>query len=103
MVWALLATVPLVFLPVMLSAPHGSVARVLTFIPFSAPAAIVFRISMDPVGMPLWEVAAAVAAMLFSTWLALRLSARLFRVGLLLGTTRPGLRRLFANAAALER
>lgn len=103
MVWALLATVPLVFLPVMLSAPHGSVARVLTFIPFSAPAAIVFRISMDPSGMPLWEVLAAVAAMLLCTWFALRLSARLFRVGLLLGTTRPGLLRLFASAARLER
>ena len=103
MVWALLATVPLVFLPVMLSAPHGAVAKVLTFIPFSAPAAVVFRISMDPAGMPLWEILAAVVVMLGFTWLALRISARLFRVGLLLGTTRPGLLQLFSSAAALER
>ncbi|MEZ4226461.1 MAG: ABC transporter permease [Polyangiaceae bacterium] len=103
MVWALLATVPLVFLPVILAAPHGTLARVLTFIPFSAPAAMVFRISLSPDGFAWWELSLALFALGAWTWVALRASARLFRIGLLLGTTRPGLWALLREAARLER
>jgi len=89
MLWALLASLPLMFLPVMLSDPHSFVAHVLTWIPFSAPATLVFRMSLDPNGISDWEVAGSLLVLVLSTWATVRIASRLFRVGLLLTGARP--------------
>jgi ABC-2 type transport system permease protein len=89
MLWALLASLPLMFLPVMLSDPHSLVAHILTWIPFSAPATLVFRMSLDPSGINDWEVAGSLLVLLLSTWATVRIASRLFRVGLLLTGARP--------------
>jgi len=89
MLWALLASLPLMFLPVMLSDPHSVVAHVLTWIPFSAPATLVFRLSLDPTAISHWEVAGSLLVLLLSTWATVRIASRLFRVGLLLTGARP--------------
>lgn len=102
MIWALLGTIPLVFLPVILGEPHGAIARVLTWLPLSAPATLVFRLSLDASGVALWEVCGAILLLLLSTVLAVRVSARLFRIGLLLGPTRPPLRALWRQTRSLR-
>jgi len=98
MFWAFLATLPMMFLPLLLADPHSLVAHVLTFIPFSAPATLVFRMSIDPAAISSWEIAGSISVLLLSTWAAVRIASRLFRVGLLLTGARPSLREIIRQA-----
>lgn len=98
MVWSLLSAVPLMFIGVLIADPNGTLGQVLTWIPFSAPVTIVLRLALEPEGVPGWQIAGSLAMMVVSTWIALKLGARLFRVGLLLTGTRPKLRALLRQA-----
>ncbi len=98
MVWSLLSAVPMMFMGVLITDPNGTLGQVLTWIPFSAPVTIVLRLALEPEGVPTWQVAGSLAMMVVSTWIALKLGARLFRVGLLLTGTRPKLRALLRQA-----
>lgn len=98
MFWAFLATLPLMFLPLLLADPHSIVAHALTWIPFSAPATLVFRMSLDPDAISIWEIAGSLSVLLLSTWAAVRIASRLFRVGLLLTGARPSLREIWRQA-----
>ncbi|MBK7584006.1 MAG: ABC transporter permease [Myxococcales bacterium] len=98
MFWAFLATLPLMFLPLLLTDPHSVIAHVLTWIPFSAPATLVFRMSLDPDGISIWEISGSLLVLLLSTWAAIRVASRLFRVGLLLTGARPSLREIWRQA-----
>ncbi len=98
MLWALPAMLPVMLMTVLLSDPHGAFARVLSWIPFTAPITIVTRLSVDPGGMPGWELAGSIAVMLLSIVLAVALGARLFRVGLLLTGSRPRLSEILRQA-----
>lgn len=100
--WALLAVMPLMTMIVLLEEPHGSIGKLLTWIPFSAPLTVVVRLSIDPAGIAAWEIIGALGVLLASTWLSIRFGARLFRVGLLLTGTRPGFRELLRQARLLD-
>ena len=100
--WAMLAVLPLMMMVILLEEPHGAVGQLLTWIPFSAPLTVVVRMSIDPEGIAWWEVLGALGVLLASTWLAIRFGARLFRVGLLLTGSRPGLRELLRQARLLD-
>ena len=47
MVWSLTAALPMMMMAVLLREPHGTVARVMTWLPFSAGPLIMFRASID--------------------------------------------------------
>ena len=98
---ALPLTVPLWFLVALLDAPDGMLARVLSFIPFTAPIALMLRVSAG--GATIGEVALSSFLLILSIWGVILLSARLFRLSLLLTGQRPGLaqvaRALFVKSA----
>lgn len=96
--WAMLAAIPLMFIGAMLPNPHGTVAQVLTWIPFSSAVTILLRMALEPEGMRWWEVAGPLLVMMGAVWIALRLGARLFRLGLLSGASRPGWRSILRQA-----
>ena len=73
-------------------------AKVLTWIPFTAPATVIFRLAFDPTGIAWWEVAGPFVVLIASTWFGIRLGARLFRVGILLTGARPKLREIIRQA-----
>ncbi len=98
MVWSLTAVLPFMLLSLLIQEPHGTVARVLTWIPFSTAPVTVFRASVDPAGLAWWEIAGAFAVLIACTWLALQLGARLFRVGLLISGARPKFREILRQA-----
>ncbi len=100
--WAVLAVIPLMMILILLELPHGALAKVFTWIPFSAPLTLVVRLSVDPAGVMWWEVAGAILVLLISTWFSIRIGARLFRVGLLLTGSRPPLRDLLRQARLLD-
>ena len=98
LIWTFVTMVPLVFLQILLAEPHGTLGRVLTWIPFTTPLTVIFRTAIDAPGVAWWEIAGAFAVMLVSTWLAIRMGARLFRVGLLFTGARPKLREIIRQA-----
>ena len=97
MVWSLTAALPMMMMAALFREPHGMVARVMTFLPFSSASIIIFRASTDRAALAWWEVVGAFAVLLVSTWVAIRLGARLFRIGLL-SASRPKLREILRQA-----
>ena len=55
---------------------------------------MMLRYTIDPKGMPWYEVPAVIAILLVTIFIALRLSAKLYRVGLLLYGKRPSVREI---------
>ena len=86
--------VPVWFLPMLLENPDGGIARVLSFIPFTAPVTMMVRLAASDV--PLWEVVASLAVLLLTGVALLWMSARVFRAGLLMYGQRMSLRGVFA-------
>jgi ABC-2 type transport system permease protein len=87
-VWILMTVLPMVFLANLIRAPHDTIAKILTWFPFSSSAVVTFRLWMDPSGTAWWEIAGPLAALVVWTWIAIRVGARLFRLGLLLTGSR---------------
>jgi ABC-2 type transport system permease protein len=98
MVWSLLAALPLIMMGVLIRDPHGTLGRILTWIPFTAAPTIMMRTSMDASSIAWWEVAGSIVLMVVATWFAIRVGARLFRVGLLSAGARPSLREILRQA-----
>jgi ABC-2 type transport system permease protein len=87
---SMLAFFPFFLIIVLLEAPNGTLARILSFIPFTAPTTMVLRITATDV--PWLDVLFSVLAILIATWFVLRLSVKLFRYGLLIYGKRPSFR-----------
>jgi ABC-2 type transport system permease protein len=90
--------VPLMMFGVLLADPNGVVPTIMTFIPFTAPLTVLMRASLEPAGFPWWQIVLSFLVMIASTVVALKIGARLFRVGLLLTGTRPSLRQILRQA-----
>ena len=97
MVWSLMAALPMIMSMAIIRDPHGIVARVMTLVPFSAAPLIIFRTSMDPGMIRWWEISAGFAILVISTFAAIRLGARLFRIGLV-SASRPKLSEILRQA-----
>ena len=98
MVWSLTAALPLMIMAPLIQEPHGTLARVLTWIPITSAAVVMLRASLDGPALAWWEAAGALVVLAASTWAAIRTGARLFRVGLLSSGARPSLREVIRQA-----
>jgi len=75
------------FLQPILLAPGSNLSRVMSLIPFSAPILMPLRMSLVPV--PWWELAASLGGVALACVAAIWVSARIYRVGLLMYGKRP--------------
>jgi ABC-2 type transport system permease protein len=82
----------LMFGPEFVSDPNGTLAVVLSLIPFSAPSAMVTRLAVAQV--PLWQILASLAGVIVVAYLFIVLAGRLFRAGNLLSMESFNWRRL---------
>jgi ABC-2 type transport system permease protein len=98
MVWSLTAAAPLMMMTVLLKDPNGMVPKVMSWIPFTAAPVIMLRASTDSASLAWWEIAGSLIVLIAGTWVALRIGARLFRVGLLSVGARPSLREIVRQA-----
>ena len=87
------ALAPLILASLISLAPNGPFARILTFIPFTAPATMMIRLGVTDVA--LWEIALCLGVTVASGLALLWLSARVFRAGILIYGQRMTLRRLW--------
>jgi ABC-2 type transport system permease protein len=81
-----------VFMSPILTNPGSSMSRTMSLIPFSAPILMPLRMSLIPV--PWYELAASLGGVTLAGMVAIWLSARIYRVGLLMYGKRPSFREL---------
>lgn len=73
--------------------PVSTVVKVCSFIPFFTPSLMFLRIGMS--GVPFWEIAISLALMLLSIGVFGWLSAKIYRIGVLMYGKRPSMKEIF--------
>jgi ABC-2 type transport system permease protein len=94
-IWSFIGASPAMIAIALFEAPQGTIARIFSYVPFTAPTTMMFRYVVDPKGTPIYDIVASMALLIATTWLAIRVSARLYRAGLLLYGKRPGVREIW--------
>jgi ABC-2 type transport system permease protein len=89
---ALLA-LPIFIAMIVLKDPNGQMATTLSFVPPFTPFLMMARVASVP-SPPAWQIPASLALLGISTFFAMRLAARVFRVGVLLYGQPPSLREI---------
>jgi ABC-type Na+ efflux pump permease subunit len=90
---SLLLALPLLIALVIMKDPNGTMASVLSFVPPFTPFLMMARISGTP-APPTWQIVASLLLLVLSTWVAIRLAARVFRVGILMYGQPPRLKEI---------
>ena len=90
MIFTMLGILPIMLLGVIIAAPDSVIARVLTYMPYTAPTTTLMRITLT--GIPVYEIAASLLILTISVILVIRLSARIFRNAILMSGKKIGIR-----------
>jgi ABC-2 type transport system permease protein len=77
-----------IFMTPIMTNPGSALARTMSLLPFSAPILMPLRMTLIPV--PWYEVAASLAGVALACLAAIWVSARIYRVGLLMYGKKPG-------------
>lgn len=70
------------FIGPVVSNPNGSVAVLASFLPFTSPVIMIMRTALTQV--PLWQMAFSVGLLLLAVFAIAVMSAKIFRVGMLM-------------------
>lgn len=90
---ALPIIIPIMFIPNVMSNPDGTLATVLSLIPFFTPILMIARIAATDV--PLWQIALSVVLLAGTFLLCLWVAAKIYRVGILMYGKKPTFKDLF--------
>jgi ABC-2 type transport system permease protein len=82
----------IIFMPGVLANPSSTLAKAVSWIPFTAPIIMPLRMSLITVSWP--ELVATLAGLAVACWAAIWVSARIYRVGLLMYGKRPSFEEL---------
>lgn len=88
----ILLVTSLIFMQPILLNPASTLAQVMSWLPFSAPLMMPLRMAL--ITIPWYEIVGALLSVVLGSWIAIWLSARIYRVGLLMYGKRPGVREL---------
>jgi ABC-2 type transport system permease protein len=77
---------------VVLNNPNSTLSVVLSITPFLSPILMTLRVAMQT--PPLWQIALSLALSILTTIWVIRISARIYRVGILMYGKRPSLKEL---------
>ncbi len=86
--------VPMFFMTIMIQDPMGTIALVLSLIPFTAPVTMLTRLAATSI--PLWQPLLAIALLLVTIWFVIRSVANMFHAQTLLSGQPFKTRRFFA-------
>nr|CBH38617.1 putative Na+ efflux ABC transproter, permease protein [uncultured archaeon] len=81
-VFTMLAILPMILLTIIINAPNSIIAKVLTYIPYTASVTTLMRISL--VDVPAYELVASLSILTISVIIVIKLSAKIFRIGILM-------------------
>ncbi|MDT3738431.1 MAG: ABC transporter permease [Candidatus Kapabacteria bacterium] len=90
---ALPIIIPIMFIPNVMSNPDGTLATVLSLIPFFTPILMIARIAATEV--PLWQIALSVVLLAGTFLLCLWVAAKIYRVGILMYGKKPTFKDLY--------
>jgi ABC-2 type transport system permease protein len=93
MFWGIGCAAPMIFIEVILRDPNGTAARILSYIPLTAPVTMMMRIGTGEA--PAWEIVLALVLLTAAVAVTLRFAARVFRTALLMYGKRPSLPEIF--------
>ncbi len=95
MLWSLSAVVPMFFIILIIDEPNSLIARVLSYIPFTAPVTMITRVATGKV--PWWEIPLAMTVLVIAIYLSIKFFSKVFRVGLLMYGKRPTFRAILKS------
>ncbi len=72
--------------------PHGTVSTIFSIIPLTSPIVMLMRI---PFGVPWWEIAISITILIGTNFAVLWLSAKIYRVGILMYGKKPSYKELY--------
>lgn len=101
-VFNMLPVIPFMLFAAILAEPNGTLARVLTWIPFTAPLTVMLRNASSTVGVPWWELIGSLLVMIVGVWISIKIGGRMFRVGMLLSGARPKFGEIMRQAGFLS-
>jgi ABC-2 type transport system permease protein len=79
--------IPIMFIPNVMSNPDGTLATVLSLIPFFTPILMIARVASTEV--PLWQIALSVVLLAGTFLLCLWVASKIYRVGILMYGKKP--------------
>jgi ABC-2 type transport system permease protein len=88
----MLLVLSIIFMQPILLNPSSSLAKAMSWMPFSAPLIMPLRMAL--IAIPWYEIVGALLSVILGCWIAIWLSARIYRVGLLMYGKRPSMREL---------
>jgi ABC-2 type transport system permease protein len=83
--------VPFYMLPKIIGHPDSGLAVAMSLFPLTAPTSMLMRLAATDVGVPAWQIGVSLALLAGAAWLAVVISARVFRIGLLMYGKSPSL------------
>ncbi len=85
--------IPIFFVSNVMANPDGLFATIMSLIPFFSPILMTVRISATSV--PVWQIVLSFILMLLTFWGCIWLSAKIYRVGILIYGKKPNFREIF--------
>ena len=82
----------IIFMQPVLLNPSSTLASVVSWLPFTAPIMMPLRMSL--IAIPWYEIVGSLISVALGCWLAIWLSARIYRVGLLMYGKKPDMKEL---------
>ena len=92
LLYTLTAFIPLWFVALLMFYPDSPVWIVLTIFPVTAPVQLMLRLGVAHI--PAWQIAASLSVLGLSIVVGLRLAIKVFRLHMLMGGSRPGIREI---------
>lgn len=90
MIFTMIGILPMMLLGLIMAAPDSAIARVLTYIPYTAPTTTLMRVTLTEV--PVYEIAASFLILIISVIVVTKLSARIFRSAILMAGKKTRIR-----------
>jgi ABC-2 type transport system permease protein len=88
----LLLVASLIFMQPILLNPSSTLSKTMSWLPFSAPLMMPLRMAL--IAIPWYEIVGALLSVVIGCWIAIWVSARIYRVGLLMYGKKPSFREL---------
>lgn len=89
---SIILVIPVVIVFPAMQNPESMLIKVLSYIPLTTPSVMLLRLNIAPVSA--LEIAATISLLVFSTYITVKLSAKIFRIGVLAYGKMPGLKEL---------
>lgn len=79
--------IPILFISSVMADPNGTLATILSLIPFFSPILMIARIAAAEV--PIWQIILSVVLLLLTFWGSLWFAAKIYRIGILMYGKKP--------------